>query len=287
MKSTALLSLAALLITSGCHATLKVRTLAPAPVSLGAVTQLSIVETTGRRSAREELIAHVINGARSAGHFQVKDRSEEGLKLELAGRKAKFIGGAPGPQEAWVRFDVHQWETWREAVSVKDAKGNQQTSQVPHARVNVGVTIVTPSGTAVLAEREYAWSWFENTETGALNFVARRVVGDLLNDVTPRPQNVNLRLDDEDKGQAGLIKVAQAGNLAQAITDARAYAAQNPLSGSALYNLAVFLDASGAWDEALSTYAEAISKSSKPWYADARAGCAQRQAVWAELQQAR
>jgi Flp pilus assembly protein TadD len=101
-------------------------------------------------------------------------------------------------------------------------------------------------------------------------------VGRFLWQITPKYAYRHVRLDDEDKAQAPIIKIASGGNVALATTEMRGYVKSNPNNPSAQYNLAVLLDASGQYDEALDLYAQAMKGSTKDFYAAARADCARR-----------
>jgi tetratricopeptide (TPR) repeat protein len=76
---------------------------------------------------------------------------------------------------------------------------------------------------------------------------------------------------------------AEAGNIARAADDARRYLDQHPDNAGAAYNLAVFLEAMGEYEEALAMYDRALSLGNKSFYVKARAGCARRLAAAHEL----
>lgn len=99
----------------------------------------------------------------------------------------------------------------------------------------------------------------------------------------PRQVVSRVRLDDDDPGQEAILETARGGNVAMAARDMRTYFDANPLSGSAAYNLAVFLEAMGEFHEAMTMYDQALSLGAKDLYHSARAGCARRLAAAEEL----
>src|SRR5512138_2744402 len=162
------------LLVSACGPTmLQVRVPEPGAVNFGAARRLSIVETSGRRSAREQLISEIQAQARSAGHWQVTDRTEEGISVKVAGRSVAVSGAntAQAPDEVFLKFEVLEWQSnpgtkqVEEKVNVtktgKDGKSytEQQTvtRTVPTTlgKTLLGVTAADVKGRALLAETEY------------------------------------------------------------------------------------------------------------------------------------
>jgi tetratricopeptide (TPR) repeat protein len=278
-----------LALLAACAPTLRVQVLEPAPVNFGAAKRLSVVQTEGRRSAREVVVEHILNQARSMGYFAAKDRSEEGITIRAAGRTAQLAGAPPASDEIYVRVDVLEWGADRETKSVteKDSNGKEYTRRVTviSGKALLAITAVTPSGKALLAETEFQGGSEGDTETRALESAASNAVSQFLWQITPKTAYRSVRLDDEDKAQQPIIKVAAGGNVAMATTDMREYVKANPTNPSAQYNLAVLLDASGQYDEALDLYAKAIKGSTKDYYATARAECARRLANQQALSQ--
>ena len=89
----------------------------------------------------------------------------------------------------------------------------------------------------------------------------------------------SVRLDDEDPEQETILKTARAGNVRQAATDMQSYLGRHSRSASAAYNLAVFLEATGDFRQALEMYDRALANGYKAYYSDARAQCARRLAA--------
>lgn len=283
------------LFAAGCvPTTLQVRVPEPGAVNFGASRRLSIVETSGRRSAREQLISEIQAQARSAGHWQVTDRTEEGITVKVTGRSVAVAGAKTpqAPDEVFLKFEVLEWQSHpgtkevQEKVNVtkRDSAGKPYTTQETVTRTVsttigkalLGVTAADARGRALLAETEYQASGDGANDSAAVAAAARNVVAKFLGDVTPRMKVAALRIDDDDKAQKPIIAVAKGGNFPRAVEEMRAYVAQNPANPIAQYNLAVLLDASGNYTEALELYTKAAQNSNKPYYAQTKGECAQR-----------
>ncbi|HEX8438152.1 tetratricopeptide repeat protein [Archangium sp.] len=277
------LALAATLAV-GCAPTLKVNVLQPARVNLGSARRLTVVQTEGRKGARDLVIDELLRQARGQGYFQTSDRSNEGIVVKVAGRSVQIVnagnGPAQSPDEVGVRIDVNDWdaEARTEIIKGKDSKGNptEQEKKFYEARTVVSVTAFTSTGRAVLAEQEYEMVARGADKSLALDNAARALVLRLLGDITPRYVTKYIRMDDDDKAQKPIIEVAEQGNVPRAITEMEGYVQGNPRNAAALYNLAVLLDASGKYQEALDLYTQAISLSSKDFYVDMKGECARR-----------
>lgn len=283
-------------LAAGCGPTmLQVRVSEPGEVNFGAARRLSIVETTGRRSAREQLIGEIQNQARSGGHWQVTDRTEEGITVKVAGRSVS-VSGAKQPQapdEVFLKFEVLEWQsapgtkTIEEKVNVSKVdpktgksytvtENRQRTVNTTLGKALLGVTAADARGRALLAETEYQGSGDGASDSAAVASAAKAVVVKFLKDITPRTVVANLRLDSDDKAQKPIIEVAKAGNYPRAIEEMRQYLAPNPNNSIAQFNLAVLLDATGQYQEALNLYTTAAQNSNKGYYSQAKAACATR-----------
>ena len=287
---------------SGCVSMLTLNVLQPAPVNFGAAKRLSVVQSEGRRSAREVLIADLMKQVRSGGYFTGADRSEEGITVKVAGRNVLLTGGAQ-PQakdEIYVRIDVLEWtsesgtttisESYTEGTG-KEKKTLTRKREVPAhvGKVLLGITASNQKGKALLAEKEYTGASSVEKSKGdaasATETAGRSALALFLAEITPRTVKKQVRLDDEDAGQKPILAVAKKGNLAQAVTEMTAYRAQNPKNPSAAYNLAVLLDATGDYEAAMPAYTEACSQSTKDFYVTAKAECAKRLADQQALNQ--
>ncbi len=281
------------LLLPGCATRIPISSMEPAPVPLGATRHLDVLQGGGRRSARETVILELIGQARAHGYFTVRDRSEDGFEVRVAGRKARVRGavrrGAPAlaDDHAGLRVDVIEWYAFRDVKEVTkvDEGGEryQTTMKTLTGNVVLAITLFDASGYAFLAEREYSGSYQDDTaeisKGEVIDLAAEDAVRRLLGDITPRRVRSLVRLDDDDPGQEYIIETAKAGSTAQAARDARRYLQQHPRSAAAAYNLAVFLDAMGEYEAALEAYDRALSLGNKGFYAPARAGCARRLAA--------
>jgi hypothetical protein len=292
----------------GCAPQLRVNVLQPAPVNLGAARKLSVVQTEGRRSAREVVVEELLKQSRGANFFTAQDRSEEGITVKVMGRSVQVAGGTgPGqsPDEVGLRIDVLNWNaspetriktrTVQDKVVEKDKNGKDVTKYVDRkieeqysvlaAKVVLGVTAFNHRQQTYLAEREFEGRFDGDREEPALKAAAAQAVAHLLREITPSYVMKTIRMDDEDERQKPIIKIAEQGNVAFAIEEMEKYVKENPTRGSAQYNLAVLLDAQGRYTEALDLYNQALRSASKDYYFDAKSECARRLADQQALQQ--
>jgi hypothetical protein len=268
----------------GCAPTLKVNVLQPARVNLGAAKRLTVVQTEGRRGARDFLLDELTRQARAGGYFQVADRSDEGIVVKVAGRGVQIVNAGTGPaqsaDEIGVRIDVNDWDAEKktETYTEKDSKGveHERERKFYEAKTVASVTAFTSAGKAVLAEQEYETVGRGQDKDEAIGNAGRELIGRVLGDITPRYVTKYIRMDDDDKAQKPIIEVAREGNVPRAITEMESYVQGNPQNSAALYNLAVLLDASGKYPEALDLYTKAIGLAAKDFYVDMKAECAKR-----------
>jgi tetratricopeptide (TPR) repeat protein len=279
----AVLALAAVLAV-GCTPQLKVHVLRPASVNLGAARQLTVVQTEGRPGARGFLLKELSQRARQQGHFQVVDRSGEGTLVKVAGASVRILqdarGPAPLPDGIGIRIDVHDWDAARRTQlhDARDDKGKAHERQVTFydGKAVVTVTAFTASGRALLAEQEYEAHGQGKQREEAIANAGREVVRRILEDITPQYETRYIRMDDGDRAQQPILEVAREGDVPRAVSEMESYVRGNPRNSTALYNLAVLLDAMGHYPEALERYTEAISLSAKDYYVDMKTECAGR-----------
>lgn len=273
----------AIALVTGCIPMIRVDVMQPARYNLGASKQLSVVETTGRRSAREVVVAQLMQRARGDGHFTATDRSEEGISVKVAGQTVTATGGKGTPQrpdEIGLRIDVLEWSANSETKpEVRDSKGKvtQKERKVWMGKVLLGVTAFNASGKAYLAETEFDGEPVEaETEEEAIKAASMVAVNKMMSAITPRRVQKQIRMDGDDEKLKPIIEVAKAGNLDRAGTELKGVLEKEPNNPSALYNMAVILDAQGKYEEALDHYTKAISNSTKEYYVDMKAECAER-----------
>ncbi len=279
---------------AACVTTVPIRSTQPGRVFVGATRHVVIVDGQGRRSARELVTIELMNQARAQGYFTFEDRSEDGLDVRVAGRRASIEGGSFTLEHgaAGLRVDVLEWSAHRDSEQVHshDSEGNPyvRTIAVQAGTALLAMTLFDHEGRAFLAEAEYEGRFVtrdtQMSRDEVIEEAARQAVGQFLADITPVQVVSRVRLDDEDPGQEPILQVARAGNIAQAAHDMGLYLQQNPYSASAAYNLAVFLEAMGRYGEALETYDRALSLGYQDLYSSARAECARRLAAAEALQ---
>lgn len=224
---------------------------------------------------------------RSGGYYQVKDRSEEGIEVNVAGQTASVTGDTQGSlsNEMYMRIDVLEWDydQNQNVKQVKDKDGNTVTKTVivSSGEVVLAVTICPPKGgPTVIAEREYVGKFTTEkegfSEATVMQKASQNVVNQLVNDISPRTKQEHVRIDDSDPNQEGVIAAIEDGQYAQAQQWLIDYTNQNPQRASAWYNLALVTDAMGDYQTALTYYDKAIGLGGLDFYIEARAGCAKR-----------
>lgn len=278
--------LSAAVFFTGCAPKLYVRVQQPAPTNLGAAKRMSIVQMEGRRSAKEALVAELMTQAREAAYFQVTDRTEEGITVKVKGRSVDLTGGsgtAQAPDEVGMRVDVLDWTANKDTKTSKDSKGVEKTTTVYKGKVLLGVTSFNGKGKAQLAEKEFSASVEGKDEDDAIKLSAKAAVAALLKEVTPTYVEKAIRMDGDDEAQKPIIEMAKNGDLAKAIEEGKAALAKNPNSGPAAFNLAVMLDATGDYEQAMVNYDAALKLGAKDYYTDVRTECAKRAADAAAL----
>jgi len=280
-------------MAGGCRTYIAIKSLEPGPVNIGPGKHLVIMQTEGRRSAREELIETLKAQARRHGYFTVADESETGADVRVAGRKVTVSGGPKmAADHIGVVIRVEEWGADRDIVQ-RERRFNETVAGKLVPRVEVweervvngeavlSVPLFTPSGRAIAAEREYegrAQGSGDASKEDMRVAAGQDAIARMLAEITPRTVTRHVMVDKSDDAQFPMIELAARGQLAQAAEDMDRYARANRQNEAAAYNLAVFSDAMGDFDAALGWYDRALSLSggAKPWYQDARNACAAR-----------
>jgi hypothetical protein len=269
-----------LVVGAGCVPHIGITTFQPAKYNLGRATQLTVVQSEGRRSAREFIISELTSQARTTGRLMVKDRTEEGITVKIVGRTVQVSGGTGAGQtaeEVGVRLDVLEYGA-TSGTEVRNVNGRSVTVPVVNGKVVLAATVFNAKGRAILSETEYIGkAALENaSEDVATQAAARQAVAQLLHDITPLPVQNYVQLDNSDKLLEPVIETAKAGNISKAIEDTKAFIEKNPNHAGAHYNLGVFLDSQGAYEEALGAYDKSITLKNTASWVRARAECAKR-----------
>src|SRR5262245_7092183 len=224
-------------LTTGCATTVSIRSMQPGIVPIGSAKHLVLLGGEGRRSAREFVGEKLVQQCRAQGYFSVEDRSEAGLSVRVAGRKATIEGGdfALTAEQLALRMDVLEWEAERGEtdVSCTDPSGVTRIERVPvmQGHALLAVTLVDPSGRALLAETEYegrSQTPASAARDEAIEAAACEAIANFLHDITPMLVVSRVRLDDEDPGQEAILETASNGGTAQAARDLEAYLQQSP-----------------------------------------------------------
>lgn len=276
-----LLLLASLVL--GCSSGLRVNVLEPARVNVGASRKLVVVQTEGQSTVQDVVLQELYRQSRQDGYFSFTDRTHAGGTVKLTGSEVQLQGEkatALESGEVGLRIDVLGWDTDLEKrqLEVKDEKGKMKKTrkQVFVAKLILGVTAFNSAGRVLLAREEYASEVESERVDILLRTVAEQLVDRVLRDLTPRQVSHYLRMDDEDAEQKNIVKVAEKGDVGQAITQLTAYVEQHPDNAGGWYNLAVLQDASGEYEKALEHYSRAISLTSKDFYVKMKDACAGR-----------
>lgn len=266
-------------LASACAPRLYVNVLQPAPVNLGAAKKLSLYESQGRESAREELVKELVTQAQNTGYFTLTDRTAEGLTVRITG-DAVEPSAAPAADEIGLRIDIAEWNADKESQPTreKDKQGNPVTRDVWKSRVKLLVTVFNAAGKAYVVEKEYAATGEdEKDEDASILVAARDAVSRMLEDVTPTYVQKAIQLDDTEEAQRPVIDTARSGDVPKAIELEKQLLAKSPNNAAALYNLAVLMDSQGLYRDALGLYEQAIKLAeTKELYKEMRSECAQR-----------
>jgi hypothetical protein len=303
------------LLLLGCGGpSLEARYLVPARSGLSASPRLSLLQVEGVAEVHSYLFEVLSREAREGRVFHVESRIPEGIGLKRNGNRVEFVssrGAALAPGELGLHIQVLEWRAGmglRGMDIAREPVGPRTMPGVPtdedrepgtlglekrmkwyEGRVGIAVTLVDAEGRVLLDGKTYR-AYLERRQSDlrsaerlpseypaqVLNLVAREVVREFLQDVTPRSEKVRIPLDDEDGKQRPLLEQARNGQLPHAMEQLKAYSESNPGNASALYNLGVMHEASGRIHEALELYDRAIVLAPRSLYTRTRQEAARR-----------
>lgn len=273
-------------LLSGCaslkeamyNPSLEVTAAQPAPVNLGAAKKLTIVQIGQARSVlREKLVSELLKQGRATGYFQIADRSEEGITLKRAGRTATSTAPmAPGEVFLAADFIDSGADSVTKQVAQKDAQGNavQRDVTVYQGRATIGFTVANAKGLALAADKQIEGAAEAEKRDDALDGALKAAVAQFYRQATPGRSGRTVTFDKSDLAQRPILDFATAGNIGRATEEMRKYLKATPTNPVAIHNLALLLEASGKFEEALDLHTQAASASGKPEHAAAKSACA-------------
>ncbi len=287
-KFPILLLIAAHALVLGCNPTLEVKALTPGQVNLGPATKLVLVQSEGGFSFdRREMVAELAAQVRHAGYFQLADAQGRGSRIRWAGPNRLSVTRAFAQRwdEAWLRIDVETMDAYtcegaeREAYDEETGESQTVRERLLCGEVRLDVSAVGPHDEILLFAAPFTGHSelpYDAHDDDAIAAALHQAVASLLGDITPRWTSSWVRLDDEDTRQQPILDRALRGDLQGATAELEHLLANEPQNASAHYNLAVMLDASMAYAEALVSYDRALQGSDKGWYRSAARACEQR-----------
>ena len=115
---TRLLSvLLCLALLAGCGASVSEQVWRPARHSLGKARRLVVVQATGRRSLREDVLSELRRRANATGWWHYAERLEQGYMIDLAGGRPRARPRPPQPGEVFLWIDAYESSAAREPGS--------------------------------------------------------------------------------------------------------------------------------------------------------------------------
>jgi hypothetical protein len=278
-----ILSVLAGALGSGCATYATVRSTQPAPYSLGSARTFVLVEGTGRRTLREELVAEMTKQLRQTGWWTVVNRLEEGIRIVPQGDRAAAEPVGPADGAIFVKLDVYESSVDADTreEKYKDRDGQERTRSVPiyRGRVTFGVTTVDSQGRARLTEREFSGEAEVPRDQGrdeAVRAAGVQAAASIVKAITPAFVQERVRVDDDAKDQKPIVQLIEQGAYASAAERLRAMFEREPSRGDVAYNLAVVTEAQGDYAAACELYDKALTLGRKSYYESARASCARR-----------
>jgi len=282
------LVVATVCVLCGCATYVRDVTWTPPGRSLGKARKLVLVEATGRRSIREEVVVAVREQARTSLWWRFEDRQERGVSIDLAGGTPRAKPVTPADGEVFLRLDLYDWETrydTRETKvsEVEEVDGKEVTREVQReerfllGEISFGVTTVAADGVSELVEKEYTGDAERlesySAEKEAMKEAIEEAVRVFLDDITPRRRNVSVRFDDESEDMKCIGELVKSRAYAQALRDLEAVHASQPDRADVIYNMGAVLQGMGDYEHALDRYTQAIQLGAKPYYHNTRTSC--------------
>jgi tetratricopeptide (TPR) repeat protein len=260
-----------LALASGCSTTITTRSWEPARYNLGKATKLVVVQTTGRRSLREEIIASIQQCIQKNGWWRFEDRTGKGISIDLSGAKPVAKPSNPEPGMVYVRLDAYEWNSSNE---------HDDEHHYVVGRVSFGISTVNAQGAGKLVEKDFSANVKILDGDGARDRAMQQAIGEavrlMLSDITPRSIRVHVQLDDEAEDMKSIAEMVQARSYDQARSALQNMGRSDPHRADVVYNIAVTLHAQGQLDEALKLYDKALGMGAKSFYSHGRNACAQR-----------
>jgi len=291
-RSLILVALAAfILIAQGCGTNAVIQRPSPAAYNLGASKSLVMVQMSGKRSLREQLMESLSVKARQSNWWQFEDKMSKGIEIVPKGDSASARPTGPKDGEVFVRVDVYEADANKDQVveQFKNSKGQTITkrSNVFVGAASIGVTTLDASGRARLSEKEYSGEAKipenKGDKDAAKQAAIDNAVSKFLADITPRFINESVKVDDESKDLGPVVEIIKKRSYAQAADKLESMMASQPNRPDVVYNLAVMHDAMANYDKALTLYDKAINLGGKGFYATTRAACTNRLAEYKAL----
>lgn len=241
----------------------------PPTLPVGEFERLVLIGGRGRRAARDYVALALFEQANARGVFDVEDRRDEGLTLELQGDRGLLVGDPldPVPGDYYVTIDVVEWRVERDLVG---------EYRVSRATVLLSVTLMSSEGEVIARDEEYERSFTAHADVDKDDLVQRTcgmAVGQLLDDLTPHVVDTPVELDLSDPAQKAALDAARKGDLRTGLAMLEEFVKTEPKSASAHYNLGVLYDALEEHEKALAAHERAMKLGPKPFYRSAaRAG---------------
>ncbi len=286
----------AMVILSGCSTTVTIRSIKPAPTHLGKSPAVGIIDVDGgRRDLQDALIEQLVGQSRSGGFFLIKNRKGEGITFNFVDDQ---------PQSTGKEIEIADSDIFLKAIIVesdveKDTESRKVNKKVTGkdgktrtVKVEKEVKIIKSSALVAFTlnsknriymdEREFEGkvkrdrNGKEPDKNGMKELAVQNAVAMFLKNITPSYVSNKVKLDDSDDAQAGMLKQAKKGNIAVAREQLAEYFAKNPNNAAAAFNLAVMVDASGEYQEALDLYNTALKLGNKPQYEKQKGACMKR-----------